>query len=96
MGKSLIRTIFLFAVLCAVCIPAAHASSCRIAAQALNQRLQPKIEVAFELDASGMLAVSAADSLTGRQQSMRIEAPVALRQEESGESVLQEGDEQFG
>ncbi len=59
-------------------------------------RMQPKIDVAFELDASGMLSVSAADTLTGRQQSMRIEAPVALRQEESAESVLAEGDEQFG
>jgi molecular chaperone DnaK len=59
-------------------------------------RMQPKIEVAFELDASGMLAVSASDKLTGRQQSMRIEAPVALRQEESAESVVSERDEQFG
>ncbi len=59
-------------------------------------RLVPKIEVAFELDASGMLAVSASDGSTGRQQSMRIEAPVALRQEESGDSVVPEGDEQFG
>jgi molecular chaperone DnaK (HSP70) len=59
-------------------------------------RMQPKIEVAFELDASGMLAVSASDKLTGRQQSMRIEAPVALRQEESAESVVPERDEQFG
>lgn len=47
MGKSLIRTFFIFVVLCmAVWTPAAHAASCREAAHALNQRLQPKIDEA--------------------------------------------------
>jgi len=45
--KSPVRAFFILALLCAaVWIPAVHAASCREAAHALNQRLQPKIDAA--------------------------------------------------
>lgn len=51
----MIRAVVVFALACmAVWTPAAHAASCREAAHALNQRLQPKID---EAELTNMLDV---------------------------------------
>jgi len=42
----------------------------------------PKIEVSFDIDANGILSVSAKDQGTGKEQSIRIEAKSGLSQEE--------------
>jgi molecular chaperone DnaK len=42
----------------------------------------PQIEVAFDIDANGILSVSAQDKGTGKQQSIRIEASTGLSKEE--------------
>jgi len=42
----------------------------------------PQIEVAFDIDANGILNVSAKDKGTGKQQSVRIEASTGLSKEE--------------
>ncbi|UCF79539.1 MAG: molecular chaperone DnaK [Candidatus Eiseniibacteriota bacterium] len=42
----------------------------------------PQIEVAFDIDANGILNVSARDKATGREQSIRIEASSGLSEEE--------------
>jgi molecular chaperone DnaK len=42
----------------------------------------PQIEVSFEVDANGMVSVSAADKATGREQQMRITPASGLSQEE--------------
>ncbi len=42
----------------------------------------PKIEVTFDIDANGILNVSAKDQATGKEQSIRIEASSGLSQEE--------------
>ena len=42
----------------------------------------PQIEVTFDIDANGMLNVSAKDKGTGKEQSIRIEASTGLSQEE--------------
>ncbi len=42
----------------------------------------PQIEVTFDIDANGILNVSAKDKATGKQQSIRIEASSGLTQEE--------------
>jgi molecular chaperone DnaK len=42
----------------------------------------PQIEVTFDIDANGILSVSAKDKATGRSQSVRIEATTALSREE--------------
>jgi len=42
----------------------------------------PQIEVTFDIDANGILNVSAKDKATGRQQSIRIEASSGLKEEE--------------
>jgi molecular chaperone DnaK len=42
----------------------------------------PQIEVTFDIDANGILHVSAKDKATGKQQSIRIEASSGLTQEE--------------
>jgi len=42
----------------------------------------PQIEVTFDIDANGILNVSARDKATGRQQSIRIEASSGLTKEE--------------
>ncbi len=42
----------------------------------------PKIEVTFDIDANGILNVSAKDMATGKQQSIRIEASSGLSEEE--------------
>jgi len=42
----------------------------------------PKIEVTFDIDANGILNVSAKDSATGKEQSIRIEASSGLSKEE--------------
>lgn len=45
-------------------------------------RGMPQIEVAFDIDANGILNVSAKDNATGKQQSVRIEASTGLSKEE--------------
>lgn len=45
-------------------------------------RGMPQIEVAFDIDANGILSVSAKDKGTGKQQSIRIEASTGLSKEE--------------
>jgi len=42
----------------------------------------PQIEVTFDIDANGILNVSAKDKATGKEQSIRIEASSGLSQEE--------------
>lgn len=42
----------------------------------------PKIEVSFDIDANGILKVSAKDQATGKEQSIRIEASSSLSEEE--------------
>lgn len=42
----------------------------------------PQIEVTFDIDANGILSVSAKDKATGKSQSVRIEATTALSKEE--------------
>ena len=44
--------------------------------------LQPQIEVTFDIDANGILNVSAKDKATGKEQSIRIEASSGLSDEE--------------
>ncbi|MDR1847417.1 MAG: molecular chaperone DnaK [Bacteroidales bacterium] len=46
------------------------------------QRGVPQIEVTFDIDANGILNVSAKDTATGKQQSIRIEASSGLSEEE--------------
>jgi molecular chaperone DnaK len=46
------------------------------------QRGVPQIEVTFDMDANGMLSVSAMDKGTGKQQTVRIEAGTGLSKEE--------------
>lgn len=45
-------------------------------------RGMPQIEVTFDIDANGILSVSAKDKGTGKQQSVRIEASTGLSKEE--------------
>ena len=42
----------------------------------------PQVEVSFDMDANGILSVSAVDKGTGKQQSIRIEASTGLSKEE--------------
>jgi molecular chaperone DnaK len=42
----------------------------------------PQVEVAFDIDANGILSVSAKDKASGRSQSIRIEATTSLSKEE--------------
>ncbi len=46
------------------------------------QRGVPQIEVSFDIDANGILNVSAKDKATGKEQSIRIEASSGLSEEE--------------
>jgi len=46
------------------------------------RRGMPKIEVTFNIDADGIVHVSAKDTATGKEQSIRIEAPSSLSKEE--------------
>ncbi len=46
------------------------------------QRGVPQIEVTFDIDANGILSVSAKDKGTGKEQSIRIEASTGLSEEE--------------
>jgi molecular chaperone DnaK len=46
------------------------------------QRGVPQIEVTFDIDANGILSVSAKDKATGKSQSIRIEASSGLSKEE--------------
>ena len=43
---------------------------------------QPQIEVTFDIDANGILNVSAKDKTTGKEQSIRIEASSGLSQDD--------------
>jgi len=47
-----------------------------------SRRGEPQIEVTFDIDANGILHVSAKDKATGKQQSIRIEASSGLSEEE--------------
>ena len=47
----------------------------------------PQIEVAFDIDANGIVNVSAADKATGKEQAMRIEASGGLKDEEIARMV---------
>jgi len=51
------------------------------------QRGVPQIEVSFDLDANGMIHVSAKDKATGKEQSIRIEASSGLTKEEIEDMV---------
>ena len=42
----------------------------------------PQIEVTFDIDANGILKVSAKDKATGKEQAIRIEASSGLSKEE--------------
>jgi molecular chaperone DnaK len=46
------------------------------------RRGEPQIEVTFDIDANGVLSVSAKEKQTGKQQSIRIEASTGLSKEE--------------
>ncbi len=46
------------------------------------QRGLPQVEVTFDIDANGILSVSAKDKATGKSQSVRIEASTGLSKEE--------------
>ncbi len=50
-------------------------------------RGMPQIEVTFDIDANGILQVSAKDSATGKEQSIRIEASSGLSEEEIDKMV---------
>lgn len=45
-------------------------------------RGMPQVEVAFDIDANGVLSVKAKDKATGKEQSVRIEASTSLSKEE--------------
>jgi len=47
----------------------------------------PQIEVTFDIDANGILSVSAKDKATGKEQSIRIEASSGLSEEEIGQMM---------
>ena len=47
----------------------------------------PQIEVCFDIDANGILAVSATDKASGKEQSIRIEGSGGLSKEEIGRMV---------
>ncbi len=47
-----------------------------------SPRGMPQVEVSFDIDANGILNVSAKDKATGKSQSVRIEASTALSKEE--------------
>ena len=47
-----------------------------------SRRGQPQIEVSFDMDANGILQVSAKDKGTGKEQNIRIEASTGLSDEE--------------
>jgi len=53
---------------------------------------EPQIEVTFDIDANGILSVSAKEMTTGKQQSIRIEASTGLSKEEV-ERMKQEAEE---
>lgn len=47
-----------------------------------SPRGMPQVEVAFDIDANGILSVSAKDKATGKQQSVRIEASSSLSKDD--------------
>lgn len=49
----------------------------------------PKVEVTFDIDANGILHVSAKDEATGKEQSMRVTAPLKMRDEEIKEKMAE-------
>lgn len=60
------------------------------------RRMEPKIEVAFRIDESGILAVRARDAESGAQQGIRIEDPLGLQQVEPAGGVGAEAEAQPG
>lgn len=60
-----------------------------------SPRGTPQIEVTFDIDANGILSVSAKDKGTGKEQSIRIEASSGLSQEEI-EKMKREAQENAG
>jgi len=50
----------------------------------------PQIEVTFDIDASGLLSVTAKDKATGREQSIKITGSTGLKKEEVEEMTKQE------
>ena len=61
-------------------------------------RMEPKVEVTFRIDDDGILAVSARDAISGIEQGIRVEDPLALRHEDPAQSneELVEDDTSFG
>jgi molecular chaperone DnaK (HSP70) len=58
-----------------------------------EQRMKVKIDVAFRVDEDGILDVSARDAVSGVEQEIRVEDPLALRQESAdgaNEQVISE------
>ena len=55
----------------------------------------PQIEVAFDIDANGIVHVSAKDKATGKEQQIRIEASGGLEQEEI-DTMIREAEEHAG
>jgi len=60
------------------------------------RRMEPKIEVAFRIDESGILAVRARDAESGAQQGIRIEDPLGLQQVEASPGAETEADAELG
>jgi molecular chaperone DnaK (HSP70) len=59
-----------------------------------EERMKVKIDVAFRVDEDGILDVSARDAVSGVEQEIRVEDPLALRQETadgSHEQIISEG-----
>ena len=52
-----------------------------------SQRGSPQIEVSFDIDANGILHVSAKDKATGKEQSIRIEASSGLSEDEIQKAI---------
>ena len=56
----------------------------------------PQIEVTFDIDANGILNVSAKDKATGKEQSIRIEASSGLSEEEINRMKAEAEQERHG
>jgi molecular chaperone DnaK len=56
-------------------------------------RMEPKIEVAFQIDANGILSVTAHDFKTGAKQGIRIEDPLGLQQTSGDDGLPPEAED---